>query len=422
MDAVGRSDRALSVQGGSVTTMRILHTSDWHIGRTFHTHSTLDHLRIVLDALVDVVRDRSIDVVVVAGDVFDSAMPSADSYLLLSTALREIRQAGAQIIMTSGNHDSATRLGFQSEWAGLAGIHVITRPEQVATPVTLTDEHGPVHFYGIPFLEPALVRHLYSGQSLPERPLKTHEQVLTFVMERIRADILVRGGRSVVLAHCFAAGVAPAKEATDVERDITAGGLDLVPVSVFEGPDYVALGHIHGRARLEDRVRYSGAPLHYSFAEAGKPRGAWQVDLGPAGSGHQKQGQGSELEIEWVALPVPRRLSVLTGELEELLTGDRFTEFEEDWVSAVLTDQVRPLDGMRALQKRFPHCVALEHRPAVVMDTGSESYAERINRQTDPDIVAGFLSFVRNGVGETEFERDLVAELLAAGELKEVTQ
>ncbi|MEC5148594.1 exonuclease SbcCD subunit D [Cryobacterium sp. GrIS_2_6] len=402
--------------------MRILHTSDWHIGRTFHTHSTLEHLRSVLDGLVDVVRDRSIDVVVVAGDVFDSAMPSADSYTLLATALREIRKAGAQVIMTSGNHDSATRLGFQSEWAGLAGIHVITRPEQVASPVTLTDEYGPVHFYGIPFLEPALVRHLYStqtraNQARPDQALKTHEQVLTFVMDQIRADLAVRGGRSVVLAHCFAAGVAATQEASDVERDITAGGLDLVPVSVFEGPDYVALGHIHGRARLEDRVRYSGAPLHYSFAEAAKPRGAWQVDLGP-----DRSGKGAELEIEWVALPIPRRLSVLTGELEELLTADRFAAFEGDWVSAVLTDQVRPLDGMRALQKRFPHCVTLEHRPAVVVDTGGESYAERINRQTDPDIIAGFLSFVRNGVGQTEFERDLVAELLAAGELKEVTQ
>jgi len=414
-----------------VTSMRILHTSDWHIGRTFHTHSTLDHLRIVLGALVDVVRDRSIDVVVVAGDVFDSAMPSADSYTLLAAALREIRRAGAQIIMTSGNHDSATRLGFQSEWAGLAGIHVITRPEQFASPVTLTDEHGPVHFYGIPFLEPALIRHLYANQiyanqiyanqTRPEQVLKTHEQVLTFVLEQIRADLLVRGGRSVVLAHCFAAGVAPAQEASDVERDITAGGLDLVPVSVFAGPDYVALGHIHGRARLEDRVRYSGAPLHYSFAEAAKPRGAWQVDLGPVAIEPQKPGQ-AELEIEWIELPVPRRLSVLTGELHDLITADRFSEFEGDWVSAVLTDRVRPLDGMRALQKRFPHCVTLEHRPAIVADAGSASYAERINRQTDPDIVAGFLSFVRNGVGQTEFERDLVAELLAAGELKEVTQ
>ncbi|TFC82096.1 exonuclease SbcCD subunit D [Cryobacterium sp. TmT2-59] len=408
--------------------MKILHTSDWHIGRTFHTHSTLGHLRQVLDALVQAVRDHRIDVVAVAGDIFDSAMPSADSYTLLAAALREIREAGAQVVMTSGNHDSATRLGFQSEWARLAGIHVVTRPEQFLEPVTLQDEHGPVHFYGIPYLEPALIRHLY-----PDETLKTHEQVLTFVMRRIRADLAVRGGRSVVLSHCFAAGVAVA-EATDVERDITAGGLDLVPVSVFTnpvfindgfindgaksvGPDYVALGHIHGRAVLNDRVRYSGAPLHYSFSEAGKPRGGWLVDLGP-GDGRG----GHEAQIEWVDLPVPRRLSVLTGEIDALLTDDSFDEFTDDWVSAILTDQVRPLDGMRRLQKRFPHCVTLEHRPFIVVQSEVATYGERIYRQNDLEIVAGFLEFVRNGVGQTDFERDLVAEILAASDLLEVTE
>ncbi|TFD04361.1 exonuclease SbcCD subunit D [Cryobacterium sinapicolor] len=411
--------------------MKILHTSDWHIGRTFHTHPTLGHLRKVLDALVEVVRQRQIDVVAVAGDIFDSAMPSAESYTLLASVLREIRQAGATVVMTSGNHDSATRLGFQSEWAALAGVHVLTRPEQVLEPVTVPDRHGPVHFYGIPYLEPALVRHLGSFTGPSGEPLKTHEQVLTFVMQRIRDDLAARGGRSVVLSHCFAAGV-PAAAATDAVRDITAGGLDLVPVSVFTGaeftgadftgadftgadftgPDYVALGHIHGRARLTDRVRYSGAPLHYSFSEAGKPRGCWLVELqaGPAA------------EIEWIDLPVPRRLSVLTGEIEQLLTDDAYAEFEPDWVSAVLTDQMRPLDGIRRLQRRFPHCVTLEHRPEIVADPDAASYGDRINRQTDREIVAGFLEFVRNGVGQTEFERDLVAELLTEGDLKEISR
>ncbi|TFB99465.1 exonuclease SbcCD subunit D [Cryobacterium mannosilyticum] len=414
--------------------MKILHTSDWHIGRTFHTHSTLGHLRVVFEALVEVVRERQVQVVVVAGDVFDSAMPSADSYTLLAWVLRELRGAGAAVVMTSGNHDSATRLGFQSEWAGLAGIHIITRPDQFLEPVTISDANGPVHFYGIPYLEPAMIRHLF-----PEETLRNHEQVLTFAMRRIRADIAARGGRSVVLAHCFAAGVTPAAEATEVERDITAGGLDLVPIAVFgpsdgplgdgprgvgqrgdgqrgvgpisDGPDYVALGHIHGRATLTERVRYSGAPLHYSFSEAGKPRGAWLVDLQA----------GRRAEVEWVGLPVPRRLSVLTGEIEELLTADDYARFEADWVSAVLTDQVRPLDGMRRLQKRFPHCVTVEHRPLVVVDTDAASYGARLHQQNDHQIVAGFLEFVRNGVGQTDFERELVAELLAANDLREIT-
>jgi exonuclease SbcD len=378
--------------------MKILHTSDWHIGRTFHTHTTLEHLAVVLDALVAVVHERGVDVVAVAGDVFDSAMPSKESYALLTGVLRRLKETGASVVMTSGNHDSATRLGFQAEWAALAGIHVVTRPEQYLEPITISDEYGPVHFYGIPFLEPVLIRHLHPGAVL-----KTHEQVLSFAMTQIRADIAVRRGRSVVLSHCFAAGVTPATAASDVERDITAGGLDVVPLSVFDGCDYVALGHIHGRAVLTEGVRYSGAPLHYSFSEVGKPRGAWLVELDASGLG----------AVDWVDLPVPRRLAVLTGELSDLIENSTYADNEGDWVKAIVTDQVRPLDAMRALQARFAHAVALEHRPAIRVDPGDSSYAERIRAATsDPEIVAGFLSFVRNGVGPTEFESALVDELL----------
>ncbi|MDJ0339150.1 exonuclease SbcCD subunit D [Cryobacterium sp. PH31-O1] len=395
--------------------MKILHTSDWHIGRTFHTHSTLEHLGIVLDALVEIVRERGVDVVAVAGDVFDSATPSKEGYALLTGTLRRLKEAGASVVMTSGNHDSATRLGFQSEWAALAGIHVVTGPEQYLEPITFSDEHGPVHFYGIPYLEPVLIRHLH-----PDVPLKTHEQVLNFAMTRIRADLADRGGRSVVLSHCFAAGVAPATEASDVERDITAGGLDVVPLGVFDGCDYVALGHIHGRATLTERVRYSGAPLHYSFSEVGKPRGAWLVELGAAGLGNSEHRAVEHPAVEWVDLPVPRRLTVLTGELATLLTDESFAGNERDWVKAILTDQVRPLDAMRLLQTRFAHCVALEHRPTITLEADGSTYAERIRAaKSDAEIVAGFLSFVRNGVGPSEFESALIAELQTEQSTKE---
>lgn len=387
----------------SVERMKILHTSDWHIGRTFHTHSTLDHLRTVLAALAAVVADRGVNVVVVAGDIFDSAMPSKESLSMLTTVLRQLKEAGAVVVMTSGNHDSAARLGFQAEWARLAGIHIITRPGEYLEPVTVTDAHGPVYFYGIPYLEPVIIRHHLLALHAADVELKTHEQVLGFVMEQVRADAAERGGRSVVLAHCFAAGIAPAAEASEVERDITAGGLDIVSTSVFDGPDYVALGHIHGRATLSNRVRYSGAPLHYSFSEAGKPRGAWLVELGAV---------GAEPVLEWVELPVPRRLSQITATLDELLTEPRFVDNEGDWVKTVLTDQVRPQDGMRQLHERFPFAVALEHRPTVVVTSEVATYRERVRAKSDPDIVAGFLEYVRNGVGPTEFEAALVAEIL----------
>jgi exonuclease SbcD len=374
--------------------MKILHTSDWHIGRTFHGHSTLAQLAEVLQSMVETVRERGIDVVAVAGDVFDSATPAAENYGVLTTALRGLRDAGATVVLTSGNHDSSARLGFLAEFVELAGIHVITRLGQHDQPVTVHDEHGPVHIYGIPYLEPALVRHAY-----PDAELRTHEQTLRFAMDRVRADLAGRGGRSMVLSHCFAVGI----EASDVERDITAGGLDYVPIGAFDGPDYVALGHIHGRAVLSDRVRYSGAPLHYSFSEAGKPRGGWLVELDADGLA----------SVEWLDLPVPRRLTVLTGDLDDLLAEPAHDAHVSDWVSAVLTDRVRPLDGMRRLQERFPWCAALEHRPAVTAEPQAATYAERVRAKSDTEIVAGFLEHVRNGVGPTEFERAVLAEVLA---------
>lgn len=374
--------------------MKILHTSDWHIGRSFHGSSTAEHIAIVLEALVRIVRERSVDVVVVSGDIFDSATPAAENYDLLTKALVGIREAGAIVVMTSGNHDSVTRLGFNAGFTGLAGIHIVTRHELHDQPITLDDEHGPVHFYGIPYLEPSLVRHAY-----PQVDLRSHLQVLAFVMDRVRADISHRGGRSVVLSHAFISDV----PATDVERDITAGGLDVVPLSTFDGPDYVALGHIHGRAELSRRVRYSGAPLHYSFSESGKPRGAWLVQLDAAG-----------LEsVEWVDLPVPRRLTVLTGGLEELLTDAANKEFENDWISAILTDQVRPMDAMRRLQIRFPHAAHLEYRPVVTAASATASYGERIATRSDNEIVGDFLELVRNGAGASTAERVLIAETIS---------
>ncbi|PFG30119.1 exonuclease SbcCD subunit D [Paramicrobacterium agarici] len=375
--------------------MRILHTSDWHIGRSFHGHPTLDALDGVLEELTRIVRERDVDVVLIAGDVFDSATPSADAYRLLTRALTRLRETGAQIVATSGNHDSAARLAFQSEFARLAGIHVLTRDETLDVPVTLDDDHGPVHIYGIPYLEPALIRHKY-----PDETLRTQADAVGFAMRRIHADVAVRGGRSIVVSHCFAQGVGDA--ASDVERDITSGGIDLVPASVFDGVDYAALGHIHGRATLTDSIRYSGAPLHYSFSEARKPRGGWLVELDASGLA----------DIEWVDLPVPRRLSILTGTLEQLLTDEAHTDAEGDWVSAVLTDTVRPIDGMRKLQRRFPYCATMVHEPAEVADHGTRTYAQRVQGKSDVDIVNEFLAYVRNGQGASEAEGDVIREAI----------
>lgn len=376
--------------------MRILHTSDWHIGRSFHGHSTLDALADVLGALVDQVRANNIDVVIVAGDVFDSAAPSAACYPLLTRTLAALADAGARVIVTSGNHDSAARLGFQSALLR-DEITVLTDPLAVGSPVTIDDAHGPVHFYGIPYLEPAIVRHLWEGVEL-----RSQAQTIGHAMGLVRDDLAARGGRSVAIAHCFAAGV----EATPgVEREIRQGGLDNVPLPVFDGPDYVALGHIHGRQQLSDRVRYAGAPVHYSFGEAGKPRGSWLVDLDATGLA----------SVEWLDLPVPRPLVTLRASFDDLLDDPAYDAYADHWVRAEYTDSTPQTDPMRRLQARFPWCATVAHAPAAARRDDGLGYARRVRAARDEsEIIDAFLTHVREGEGASDAERELIREVLDA--------
>ena len=406
------SDPVRSVEG-----MKILHTSDWHIGRTFHGHSTLEALAEVLAALVVQVRENDVDVVVVAGDVFDSATPAAPAYTLLTDTLVALHETGARVIVTSGNHDSAARLGFQARLLR-EGIHVITDPRTIGEPITIDDADGPVRFFGIPYLEPAIVRQYAAFQKpafqKPDaatpadagagaddgRPLRTQAQTLAHAMGLVRAGMAEHPGRSVVIAHCFAAGV---DATTGLEREIRQGGIDMVPVSVFDGADYVALGHIHGRQALTERVRYAGAPLHYSFGEQHKPRGSWLVDLAADGA----------IDAQWLELPVPRRLVTLIGPLDEILSAENVAVHADDWVCAVYTDDLPQTEPMRRLREKYPFCALVQHEPARTETVEERSYSERLRAAaTDEERIDAFLAHVRNGVGASPREQELIREVL----------
>ncbi len=381
--------------------MRLLHTSDWHVGRSLHGTDLLREQEQVLGGLARIVADEGVDVVVVAGDVYDRAVPSADATAVLDRVLTRLRAAGATVVLTPGNHDSARRLGFASGLLAVSGVHVRTTTAGLDEPVLLADEHGEVAVYGLPYLEPELAR-----DELGVAGARSHESVLTAAMERVRADLFLRPGtRSVVLAHAFVGGGMPSES----ERDITVGGVDRVPVPVFDGVDYVALGHLHRPQTLTERLRYSGSPLPYSFGEAGQQKQVWLVDLDAAGLA----------DVRAVQLPVPRPLVVLTGTLEELLADPAHAAAEEAFVSARLTDAVRPADPMRRLQARFPYCAHLEWSGSGAATDG-RSYTERLAGRSDLEVVGEFVDHVRGGVGATPGERELLARALVAAAREEV--
>ncbi|MCR8671023.1 exonuclease SbcCD subunit D [Agrococcus sp. HG114] len=378
--------------------MRVLHTSDWHVGRTFHGADTLDGLEEALAELPRIVRERAVDVVLVAGDVYDSAMPAGRHVEALTRALAAIRAAGAEIVLTSGNHDSPARLGANAPFARAGGLHLSTDAlDPDSWRVRLADEHGPVHVFAVPYLEPVALR-----AALPEAGIATQAHAVRWAMDAVRGSLAEAPARSVVVAHCFAAGVADdAERLDDAPRDITAGGLDVVPTSAFDGIDYVALGHLHSRQELAPGVRYSGAPLHYSFRERSPERGAWLVELGAEGLA----------SVEWVPLPVPRRLTTIEGELAALLADPALAGTEPDWVRARLTDRVRPLDAMRRLQERWPHAAEVVWVGAG--DAPALALRERLARRSEAEVVGDFLAHVRAGAGATPEEAALVREGLA---------
>lgn len=373
--------------------VKILHTSDWHIGRTFHGADLLAEQESVLSHLAALVADEQVDVVLVAGDVYDRAVPSAEAVRVATAAMTRLRQAGAELVITPGNHDSAPRLGAFAEFAAAGGLHLRTTAASLDDPVLLSDEHGPVALYGIPYLEPEPAR-----RALGVPDARGHTGVLTEAMRRVRADLAGRpaGTRSVVLAHAFVTGAA----ASDSERTIAVGGVEQVPGSVFDGADYVALGHLHGPQVLAEHLRYSGSPLAYSFSEAEQSKCVWLVELDAAGLARVR---GHEL-------PVPRRLAKASGELAELLADPDLADLVDCYLSVTLFDQVRPVDAMRKLRERFPFAVHLDWQPA----GGGPSalrYAEAVRGRSDAEIAHNFLADCR-GAPPNDRESDLLASAL----------
>jgi exonuclease SbcD len=368
--------------------MRVLHTSDWHLGRSFHGVGLLGAQAAHLDHLVEVVRAERVDAVLVSGDVYDRAMPAPDTVALLSQTLERLVDAGAQVVVSSGNHDSATRLGFASGLLERSGVHLRTSVADVGRPVVL----GDVAVHPLPYLEPALVADALGATE------RTHAAVMRAAMQRVRADAATRGGRTVVMAHAFVSGGVT----SDSERDISVGGVSAVPVEVFEGVDYTALGHLHGRQEVADGVRYSGSPVAMSFSEWRHRKGGLLVDLG-----------GTDVVVEEVDAPVGRRLAVLRGTLDDLLADPRHADAEGAWCQVTLTDPSRPLGAMERLRRRFPHTLELRFEPEGVA-VPLRPYAARVQAESPVDVCCDFLDHVRGGQGADADERVLLTEAVEA--------
>jgi exonuclease SbcD len=378
--------------------MRLIHTSDWHLGRRLHGQDLLDHQAEFLDWLRDTAVAEGADAVLVSGDIYDRAQPGADAIRLMDRTLASFVAAGIPLVISSGNHDSAVRLQYAGQVLAAAGVHLRTDLDQVGEPVLLADAAGEVAVYGIPYVVPDAA----SAQLDVER---SHAAVLAALADRIRDDAARRGtGRVVVMAHAFITGGA----ASESEREIRVGGVGDTPAEVFDGFTYVALGHLHGPQDVRlpgssTTLAYSGSPLAFSFSERAHTKSVTVVDIDASG----------DVATRRIATPEPRPLHQVTGRLADLLMrADRdLAHLSDGWVKVVLTDPGRVPNPMERLRAVWPHTLVLEFAPE---RQDAPIGLTRLTEASDPvEICSEFVSVV-SGAAPSAAQREVLAAAVSA--------
>ena len=321
--------------------MRILHTSDWHLGRQFHNVSLLEDQRHVLDQLIAIIEQQNIDVVLVAGDIYDRSIPTADAVALLDDVIDRIsHKLNVPLIMIAGNHDSAQRLSFGARQLVKSGVHIVGQLDREPKPVVLNDEYGEVWFYGIPYADPANVRDVFAED------VHSHQQAMQLLTGQIKEHHNATK-RHVVLGHCFIDGA----EASDSERPLSIGGADKVSYQLFSEFHYAALGHLHGsQFKAKETIRYSGSILKYSFSEVKQKKSVTVVELNDAG----------KCSIEKIPLEPLRDMRIIEGHLQEILDKAKSDPSPEDYLLVKLLDKHALYEPMAKLREVYPNVLQLE--------------------------------------------------------------
>lgn len=357
--------------------MRFLHTADWHLGRIFHARSLIDDQAHVLDQFVGLVRELRPDAVLIAGDVYDRAVPPADAVNLLDDTLsRIVLGEGVPVVLIAGNHDSPDRLGFGARLLASRGLTIAGRVGAHVEPLCFTDDWGKLAIYPLPYAEPAVVRDALGAE------FRDHDAALGALLDGIR-EHHPAGTRSVVVAHAFVAGGAESES----ERPLSVGGSGAVAASRFAGFDYVALGHLHRPQQIGSAaINYAGSPLKYSLSEIDHDKSVSLVELRSPG----------EIRVERVPLRSRRDLRRVKGELHALVEAGRHDPGRHDYVFASLTDKGALLEPMARLREVYPNALGCER--TVLSGIGNQDRAAPNHRELDTSEL--FADFVREVTGE----------------------
>lgn len=373
--------------------MRFLHVGDLHLGKRLNEFNLLEDQRFLLEQLLNLAEENGADALLLAGDLYDKAVPSAEAVELLDWFLSRARAEGLLCFLISGNHDSAERVGFAASLLGRAGVYISPPYSGTLEPVTLRDAYGELDVYLMPFLRPAAVRPYF-----PEVEVGSFEDG---VRKALSGLPLHPERRNVLVSHQFVTASGREPERSESET-VYVGGLDRVDVSVYDGFDYVALGHIHRPQQIgRETVRYSGSPLKYSFSEAKWEKSAVLVELEEKGT----------VTVRLLPLKPLRDMREIRGSLADLLSPDFSGGLpREDYYRAILTDDF-VLDAVGKLREVYPNLMKLEFDNSVTRATALFSLGDAEGKRDELELFETFFT-QQNGKPMTEEQDALVKDLL----------
>ena len=371
--------------------MRFLHTADLHIGKRLFETSLAEDQREILRQIAEIAKEEQCDAVLIAGDIYDKPTPSAEAMSIFDTFVSALVLGGVSVYAISGNHDSGERVSYLSGLIEEKGVVIQGKYEGELCRRTLRDEYGELDLYLLPFLKPLTVRGFF-----PEAEIRTYEEALQTVLQEVDRD---DGRRKVLVSHQFVTGA----DTCDSE-EFAIGGLDCISEKVFEGFDYVALGHIHGPQKIQrDTLRYSGTPLKYSFSEANHRKSVTIVDVKEAG----------EVSCRQISLKPHHDMRVVKGLVADLMEQP----YTEDYVQIIVTDEEVAPDTRLRLAPGFPNMLKFSvENSRTALEWEASGDRGEMEEKSPLEMMEDFYRSQNNGVSMTEEKRELLVKVLESME------
>lgn len=373
--------------------MKLIHLSDLHIGKRVNEFSMIEDQKYILKVILNIIDDEKPDGVLIAGDVYDKSVPSAEAVQLLDDFLCRLAERKLPTYIISGNHDSAERLSFGGRLMDMSGIHLSPVYNGKVEPFTLTDEYGKVNIYMLPFIKPVNVRRFFLDSEI-----ESYTDAIRVAVESMNVD---EKERNIIVTHQFVTGASRSES-----EEISVGGSDNVDASVFDAFDYVALGHIHGPQKIgRESVRYCGTPLKYSFSEANHKKSVTVVEMGEKG----------KIEIRTVPLVPKHDLREIKGKYEEILLKENYEGTNtEDYIHITLTDEEDIPDVINRLRVIYPNIMKLDYDNKRTRSNQAVGKAEGVEKKSPLELFSEFY-YDRNGQTmseeQTAFMQNLIEEI-----------